>query len=132
MKNEPLGILPAGGRGRRLGLGRPKALARLGVQGAERLSDRRWAFRFDPQTRAWRRIGGNLKRPNLRDVRLPTLILRGAHSTLVSRWRARSMHWRIKGSVFREIPRAFHHVPLDNPDDTAAAIIDFVRGIERG
>jgi pimeloyl-ACP methyl ester carboxylesterase len=28
--------------------------------------------------------------------------------------------------VLKEIPRAFHHVPLDNPSDTAAAIIEFV------
>jgi pimeloyl-ACP methyl ester carboxylesterase len=105
------------------------ALARLALQGAEQLPDGRWAFRFDPQTRAWRRIGGSLRRPNLRNLGLPTLILRGTESTLVSHWRARLMHWRVKGSVFREIPRAFHHVPLDNPNDTAAAIIEFVRGL---
>ena len=36
------------------------------------------------------------------------------------------MHRKIRGSVLKEIPRAFHHVPLDNPGDTAAAIIEFV------
>jgi pimeloyl-ACP methyl ester carboxylesterase len=37
-----------------------------------------------------------------------------------------AMHRKIRGSVLKEIPRAFHHVPLDNPGDTAAAIIEFV------
>jgi len=36
------------------------------------------------------------------------------------------MRRRIRGSILKEIPRAFHHVPLDNPDDTAAAIVEFV------
>jgi pimeloyl-ACP methyl ester carboxylesterase len=104
-------------------------LGRLALKSAERLPDGRWAFRFDPQTRAWRRTGGDLRRPRLENVSLPTLILRGAQSTLVSRWRARAMHRRVRGSIYREIPRAFHHVPLDNPDDTAAAIIEFVRSL---
>jgi pimeloyl-ACP methyl ester carboxylesterase len=108
----------------------PKDLmAQLALKGAEQLPNRRWAFRFDPQTRAWRRIGGNLRRPRLQNIELPTLILRGDSSGLVSAHSARTMHRKIRGSVLREIPRAFHHVPLDNPDDTAAAIVEFVRSL---
>ncbi len=104
-----------------------EAMARLALAGAEQLPNGRWAFRFDPHTRQWRRIGGNLRRPRLRDIKLPTLILRGAQSGLVSAHSARVMHRKIRGSLFREIPRAFHHVPLDNPGPTAAAIAEFVR-----
>lgn len=105
------------------------AMERLALAGAEQLPNGRWAFRFDPQTWAWRRTDGNQRRPRLRAISLPTLILRGAQSTLVSGWRASAMHRRIRGSVFREIPRAFHHVPLDNPDPTAAAIAEFVQAL---
>jgi pimeloyl-ACP methyl ester carboxylesterase len=54
------------------------------------------------------------------------LLLRGAQSALVSASHVRRMQRKIRGSVYREIPRAFHHVPLDNPGDTAAAILEFV------
>ena len=104
-----------------------EAIARLALAGAEQLPNGRWAFRYDPHTRQWRRIGGALRRPRLRDIKLPTLILRGAQSGLVSAHSARVMHRKIRGSILREIPRAFHHVPLDNPDSTTAAIAEFVR-----
>ena len=32
----------------------------------------------------------------------------------------------VKDSVYKDIPRAFHHVPLDNPEATSAEIIKFV------
>ncbi len=104
-------------------------LARLALAGAEQLANGRWAFRFDPGTREWRRTGGRLRRPKLSRIVAPTLILRGERSLLVSATRARQMHRRIRGSVFMEVPRAHHHVPLDNPDGTAAAIIEFVQGL---
>jgi pimeloyl-ACP methyl ester carboxylesterase len=101
-------------------------LARLALNCAEQLPNGNWAFRFDPETRAWRRTGGALKRPKLRHLEMPVLILRGAQSTLVGAGHARRMHRRIPNAAFKEIPRAYHHVPLDNPGDTAAAIVDFV------
>ena len=54
------------------------------------------------------------------------LILRGEQSTLVGSRQARRMHSKIRHSVYREIPRAFHHVPLDNPSATAQAMGEFV------
>jgi pimeloyl-ACP methyl ester carboxylesterase len=104
----------------------PEALAALALKGAERLPNGNWAFRFDPRTRkltpGWRRH----IRCRIQDLRMPVLILRGEHSALASARRIRRMHRRIRGSVLRQIPRAYHHVPLDNPYDTAAAIIEFV------
>jgi pimeloyl-ACP methyl ester carboxylesterase len=109
-------------------------LERLALLGAEQLVNGNWAFRFDPKTRSWRRTRQELRRPPIGKIKLPTLIIRGASSKLVSRGRARAMHRRIRGSILREIPRAFHHVLLDNPAETADAIIEFVEGIrtERG
>ncbi len=107
----------------------PQALSRLALSGAEQMPNGRWTFRFDPETRAWRRMKVPPHQPRLRRITTPTLILRGAESTMVRRWTARSMHRKIAGSVFREIPRAFHHVPLDNPSGTAAAIVEFVESI---
>lgn len=106
-----------------------QALSDLALTGAEQLPNGRWTFRFDPETRAWRRMSHPPHPPRLRRIKTPTLILRGAQSTLLRRWKARSMHRKISGSVFKEIPRAFHHVPLDNPGGTAAAILEFVESI---
>jgi pimeloyl-ACP methyl ester carboxylesterase len=103
-------------------------LEQLALKGALQLSNGHWAFRFDPETRAWRKHKGRMKRPNLKQVKLPTLILRGAESTLVGGGHARRMNRKVKGSVYKEIPRAFHHVPLDNPEATTAAMIEFVEG----
>lgn len=103
-----------------------EALARLAILCAEPLPNGKWAFRFDPETRAWRRITSGMPRPNLRRIAIPTLILRGAESTLISPRAMRKMNRRIRGSVAHEIPRAYHHVPLDNPDATAAAVAGLI------
>ncbi|HXW84678.1 MAG TPA: alpha/beta hydrolase [Candidatus Binataceae bacterium] len=102
-------------------------LERLAHLGAEQLPNGNWAFRVDPETRNWRRMNRQrMRRPDPKAITAPTLILRGDQSGLVSARSSRRMHARIRGSVYREIPRAFHHVPLDNPADTAQAIIEFV------
>lgn len=104
-------------------------LAELAVKGAEQLPNGNWAFRFDPKARkmtpGWKR---HLRFP-LKSISVPTLILRGEHSTLVSPAIARRMHRRIRNSHFRQIADAYHHVSLDNPDATAAAIIEFVQAL---
>ena len=101
-------------------------LERLALLGAEQLPGGAWAFRFDPETRAWRKHGNRMTRPKLAKITMPTLLIRGEDSGLVSPSHVRRMHRKIRGSVLKEIPHAFHHVPLDNPVDTAAAIIEFV------
>jgi len=101
-------------------------IERLAILGAEQLPSGAWAFRFDPETRVWRKHGNRMTRPKLKKIATPTLLLRGDQSGLVSRPHVTRMHRKIRGSVLKEIPRAFHHVPLDNPGDTAAAIIEFV------
>ncbi len=104
-------------------------LAELAVKGAEQLPNGNWAFRFDPKTRkmtpGWKR---HIRFP-LKQIRRPVLILRGEHSALVTPNAARRMHRGIRNSQLKQIPNAHHHVSLDNPNDTAAAIIDFVRAL---
>ena len=106
-------------------------IERLALHGAEQLPNGTWAFRFDPETRAWRKHGAKMTRPKIRQIKMPTLLLRGDQSGLVSPSSMRRMHRKIRGSVYKEIPRAFHHVPLDNPGDTAAAIIEFVERLSQ-
>ncbi|HUA34763.1 MAG TPA: alpha/beta hydrolase [Candidatus Binataceae bacterium] len=101
-------------------------IERLALHGAMQLPSGNWAFRFDPETRAWRKGGNKMSKPKLKLLKMPVLILRGDRSTLVSPWHARQMHRKIKHSVFKEVPRAYHHVPLDNPAGTAKEIIEFV------
>lgn len=104
-------------------------LAELATKGAEQLPNGNWAFRFDPKTRkmtpGWRK---HIRFP-LKQIRMPVLILRGEHSALVSPAVARRMHRAIRNSQLKQIPNAHHHVSLDNPRDTATAIIDFVRAL---
>jgi len=103
-------------------------IERLAILGAEQLPTGVWAFRFDPETRAWRKHGARMTRPNLKQIKMPTLLIRGDKSGLVSPSHVQRMHRKIRGSVLKEIPGAYHHVPLDNPGDTAAAMIEFVEG----
>jgi pimeloyl-ACP methyl ester carboxylesterase len=107
------------------------ALAELGLKSAVQLPNGRWAFCFDPETRGWR-DRARFRAPSLRKIKVPTLILRGAESTLLSAGRSRKLNRQIKGSILQEIPRAYHHVPLDNPEGTAAAIVEFIRALRSG
>jgi esterase len=109
-----------------------KALAELGLKSAEQLPNGRWAFRFDPETRAWRDRDSGFRAPSLRKIAVPTLLLRGAESTLLTARRARWLKRQVRGSILKEIGHAYHHVPLDNPDDTAAAMLDFIESIQAG
>ena len=104
------------------------AIAELAVNGAEQLPNGSWAFKLDPNTRKltrdWRLPGCRIQ-----EIRMPVLNLRGEHSSLVSARQAHRMQRRIPGSKFVTVPSAHHHIPLDNPDATAAAIIEFLTSI---
>ena len=107
-------------------------LAELALKGAEQLPNGRWAFRFDPEARAWRHRRRDWGRVSLRKIARPTLIIRGRHSALMTPAAARRMHRRTPGARFVEIHDAHHHVPLDNPRATAAAIGEFIEALESG
>ncbi len=106
-------------------------LAALALKGAEQLPNGRWAFRFDPEARAWPHKRSDWGRVALRKIAPPTLIIRGRHSALMTPSAARRMYRKTPGARFVEIPDAHHHVPLDNPIATAAAVGEFIESLER-
>ncbi|MCJ9700071.1 MULTISPECIES: alpha/beta fold hydrolase [unclassified Bradyrhizobium] len=62
----------------------------------------------------------------LRSVRCPTLILRGARSSVLSKSLAERMREQIAGARLQTIARAGHNVMLDDPDAFQAASIPFI------
>ena len=50
-------------------------IERLALHGAEQLPNGAWAFRFDPETRAWRKHGNKMTRPKIKKITMPTLLL---------------------------------------------------------
>jgi len=99
----------------------------LALKGSEQLPNGNWAFRFDPETRVPRTTMRAMRRPRLRRIQLPVLVLRGAESALMRRNAAIKMHRRLPNARLKEIEGAYHHVPLDQPAATVAAIADFIR-----
>ena len=89
---------------------------RLALLGAEQLPTGSWAFRFDPETRAWRKHGAqDDAAEDQADQNADAAAARRSERAGESRRTSPRMHRKIRGSVMKEIPRAFHHVPLDNP-----------------
>lgn len=109
----------------------PERMTRLALAGAEQLANGNWAFRFDPKTRSWRRKRSDFQKPPLKKITMPTLIMRGESSALVSVRLARRMHRAIPSSTLKTIPRAYHHVPLDNPEATVEALSEFLESLSR-
>jgi 2-hydroxymuconate-semialdehyde hydrolase len=102
-------------------------IAELALKGSEQLANGNWAFRFDPETRVLRTSLWAMRKPRLHRIDLPVLVLRGAQSALMRRNAAVRMHRRLPRATFKEIAGAYHHVPLDQPAATVAAIADFIR-----
>jgi pimeloyl-ACP methyl ester carboxylesterase len=64
--------------------------------------------------------------PAVRQITIPTLILRGADSDIFAVETAQRMQACIPGSQFVEIPRAGHAIPADAPEAFEKAVRDFV------
>lgn len=79
---------------------------------------------FADQSRALQR------RPDLQRVlpriKVPTLILCGAHDTLCPVKRHEFMAEMIPGAVLKVLPEAGHFVTLESPDETSAALRDWL------
>jgi pimeloyl-ACP methyl ester carboxylesterase len=63
--------------------------------------------------------------PTLPKIKVPTLIVRGAKSTVMDHAAYERCLKELPGAKGLEIPAAYHHVPLDTPKEMAAAIVDF-------
>lgn len=86
-----------------------------------------WIYRFDPD-------GNRLRRPAdvwtlLGRIVAPTLIVRGELSPVLPRDMAERIRGTIAGATLVEIPGAYHHLVLDNPDAFAAALDRFLRSL---
>ena len=85
-----------------------------------------WTWKFD-----WRALGMEIEPiwDQLSEIPVPALIVRGAESTLMSRADAERVARAMPHARTAEIPGAFHHVTLDNPDAVARTIADFAASL---
>lgn len=84
--------------------------------------DGRFGFKFDPR---WFGVASR-PRPDSREVRCPTLVVRGCESTLLTEDGARSLVSELSDGRLVEIPDAGHHVQLDRPDALLTALRGFL------
>ena len=91
------------------------------------LPDGRWAYKFDPGIG-----GGGLETDferlwdQVRELRCPTLLVRGAQSAILSREAAARFVRELPGSTVIEVPGAGHSVMGDNPQGFVAAVRPFL------
>ena len=90
--------------------------------------DGRFTWKFDwgcftyPYTPIW---------PTIPRVKVPTLIVRGEHSTVLLRRDFERVTRELAGTQAVEIPRSHHHVPLDTPKELANAMTGFIQSLPR-
>lgn len=96
-------------------------LRAVGARGIGRLPAGRWVYRFDPACERTRVPVDTW--PLLRRIVVPTLIVRGEHSTVLPRDIAARMAKAIPSARVEEIPGAHHHVTLDAPEILADCLL---------
>jgi pimeloyl-ACP methyl ester carboxylesterase len=95
-----------------------------------RTAEGTWTLKFD--RRALVLPGPVDLGPQLRDIDVPTLIVRGALSPHVTPTAFAELHAALRHGRTAEIAGAYHHVMLDAPDDLATVLVDFFDGVARG
>ena len=85
-------------------------------------SDGRFSYRFDPR---WFSLAAR-PAPNPAKILCPTLIVRGSQSTILSEEGARGLAAEISNARCAVIQEAGHHVHIDRPEATLAAIREFL------
>ena len=63
----------------------------------------------------------------LETVTVPSLLIFGEHDTLTPPATGRSMHERIKGSEYVEVPRSGHLINIEEPEIFNEAVLSFLR-----
>jgi len=99
-------------------------------QSLMRTEDGRWTYRYDralrdpktfrqgiPADEGWRLVA---------NIAVPTLLVRGARSDILSEGVARRMAATIPECTLVEVPGSGHPVPLDKPDEFLAAVQTFL------
>ncbi|HWF00872.1 MAG TPA: alpha/beta hydrolase [Caulobacteraceae bacterium] len=95
-----------------------------------RTEDGRWTFRFDRAFRAGalrpRDVEGSWR--SCSQIAVPTLVMRGADSDILSPEIAERMIEVIPRAELVEVPAAGHAIPLDNPEGFLAAARGWLQG----
>lgn len=100
-----------------------RALGRHGV----RRSGEGFTWKFDWRSLSHYRMGPVW--PQLPEIRVPALIVRGELSTIISREDFARVAAELTGARALEIAGAHHHVPLDKPGELARAVAEFAAGL---
>lgn len=94
----------------------------LGAHGVRPLGEG-YSWKFDWRSLTHYRMGPVW--PELPQVRVPSLVVRGGHSTVLTHDEFVRVAQALPGARPLEIPRAHHHVPLDAPAELADAVSAF-------
>lgn len=99
----------------------------------------KWTWKFDKRFRqqdSGIRIGSELTNDQswqlFRDIRVPTLLIRGAESDVLSQEIAERVTREMARARLVVVPAAGHSVPGDNPDDFTAAVREFIADVDQG
>lgn len=91
------------------------------------LADGRWTYKYDPAiVSGGAESGIEALWPRLREIRCPTLLLRGAESPVLARETVERFAREVSGAEVAEIPGAGHSIMGDNPAGFLAAVRPFL------
>jgi pimeloyl-ACP methyl ester carboxylesterase len=95
-----------------------------------RLPNGKWSWRYDIRTievlRRFEADHGDEYHRTIRSVRVPTLVVRGVSSDIMTREDATTLASMIPGSRLIEVPNAGHRVMRDNPHGYASIVTEFL------
>ncbi len=106
----------------------PAMLQQIAQYGYRQEEDGSWVVRIDPQCRGRDPFDVLQYLPA---VTCPVLIVKAADSPMITREMARRMAAAAPSGSMAEIPHAYHHVMLDNPEGLVRALERFLSGLER-
>jgi pimeloyl-ACP methyl ester carboxylesterase len=70
--------------------------------------------------------------PILRGIHVPTLVIAGEEDTLTPLYNAQLMQQQIPAAKLAVIPRAGHYAAMENPDEFAQPLRQFLEGLQLG
>jgi esterase len=109
---------------------RPEAQIRGSlINNLKQMEDGRWTWKHDRRRGIRRDSGGEMNETawqELAQIQVPTLVVRGAESNMLSPQTAAKMNHTLKDSRLVEIPKAGHLVQGDNPIAFERAVRDFL------
>lgn len=99
--------------------------AAIGSHSVREEPDGRFGYKFDP---AWFALPSR-PRPDLHELRCPTLLVRGSESTLLTTEAALAFTGEVATARLVEIADAGHHVLVDQPERLLVAVESFLAGL---